>query len=191
MVDVSNLTNRVIEQERSIQAVKLEEVKIEQEQYIKEQRDVISRQVQQQKERVDHELSNERAIAENNLANQKRDRVLAHKQDIVTDYYEKVKEGLLALDSNHFKQLIQSVLSQFDGKQQLELILGEASQDLVDAAWVQDQLASQVTLSQEVVPGQGGFVLKKDSYQYNYLFDDVIEEAKAELLNKLVAHVFN
>lgn len=185
MTEINDLTQSVIQQEK----IKLQQEMVEFKNKIKQ---VTNSEKKRQKELFEaHRLELEKQsqkqldIALNSLKLKKRNQILVAKQEIIDDYILSVKKAFEQLDPDSMKAIIQSVVETFDQKEQLELILGEKTKQLLGASQQFD-----VKVSGDVILGKAGFVLRQGSIEYNYLFDNLVNFKRLALQQIIVKSLF-
>lgn len=193
MADLKLLTERVVEKEKTAIRQEIEEEKKQAEDDIQAARAKAEQEKQAQKEAIDEELKQEYAIRKNTLDIQKRNKILEHKQQVLAKVLSDVKAQLSEIDEATFQTFLSGVLSQFEDQGDVELKVGEKSKGLVNQAWIDQQSVSglQVTLSEGTVKGEAGAVIQKDGVEYNFLFGELVEDMKTELLPSISQELFN
>lgn len=192
MADLKLLTERVVEKEKAAIRKSLEQAEIKAEDDLQafEAEEVQSKQ--RKKEEIDKALKREYEIKRNTLSIQKRNDLLASKQNILNKVFADSKEQLDTLDSERFQEFVQSVLNRFASEGHLTLTLGEKSIGLIDNNWlVQSKPAHlNVELSEQTVSGKSGLVIDKEGIDYNFLFDSLVEDIKVDILPKISKELF-
>lgn len=193
MADLKLLTERVVEKEKTAIRQEIEEEKKKAEDDIQAARAKAEQDKQAQKEAIDEELKQEYAIRKNTLDIQKRNQILEHKQTVLAKVLADVKTELSEVDEATFQAFLSGVFNQFEGQGQVELKLGEQSKNLVDQSWL-DQLSVtglQVTLSAETEKREAGAIIQKDGVEYNFLFSELVDDMRTELLPSISQELFN
>lgn len=193
MADLKLLTERVVEKEKAAIRSNIEEKRKNAEDEIQASKANAEQEKQTQKAAIDEEFEHEYNIRKNTLEIQKRNNVLKHKQEILSKVLADTKEQLANIDASTFQTFLSGVLNQFEGQGQVECILGEKSQGLVNQDWINQQDVSnlQVNLSNETVKDEAGVIIHKDGIEYNFLFNELVEDLKSELLPEISRDLFN
>lgn len=124
-----------------------------------------------QKAAQDADLLEQKALS--GAQAQKRQAVLAKKQELVSRALDKARQGLLSLDDESYANLIQT-MARKSGITGAEVIVSQK-----DKA----RLAGRLAVSEQTQETGGGFLLKKGEIYYNFTFDALFEAQKDELVN--------
>lgn len=103
---------------------------------------------------------------------QKRQAILAKKQELVAGALKKAREGLLSLDDESYANLIKEMAEKSG------ILGGEIIVSQKDKA----RLAGRLAVSEQTQETGGGFLLKKGEIYYNFTFDALFEAQKDELV---------
>ncbi|API89250.1 hypothetical protein BKP56_08280 [Marinilactibacillus sp. 15R] len=192
MADLKLLTERVVEKEKAAIRQRVEEARKDAEDEIqaarvKEEQDKIARKLA-----IDEAAQQNYTIRKNTLEIQKRNNVLAAKQDILSRVIKDVKDEMNQISEADYKVFLAGVLSQFKNENKVTLVSGEKTVNLVDQEWINENTGSdlQATLSNETVNDEAGVLVQKDGIEYNFLFDALIDDAKSELIPIITKELF-
>ncbi|WP_080146272.1 hypothetical protein [Marinilactibacillus piezotolerans] len=193
MADLKLLTERVVEKEKAAIRQRVEEARKDAEDEIqaaraKEEQDKVAR-----KQAIDADVQHQYTIRKNTLDIQKRNNVLAAKQAVLSKVLEDAKTALDHISEAKFKTFAANVLEQFKTEEQVEVVLGSKTAGMLDQAWL-DQVTGtelQATLSNDVVQDEAGLLVQKGGIEYNFMFDALTEDARAELLPIITKELFD
>ncbi|MGL4697627.1 V-type ATP synthase subunit E [Enterococcus larvae] len=112
-----------------------------------------------------------------------RQETLNRKQELLTQLFKETVEKMNEWDTATFQDFAANVLSKLPVTDDVQLKIGEYSQEKVSQEWLKqfntDTLSFQ--LSDAVVSKESGFVIVKDGIEYNFLFSTLVQEIqKAE-----------
>lgn len=125
MADLKLLTERVVEKEKAAIRQRVEEAQKDAEDEIqaarvKEEQDKIAR-----KQAIAETAQNNYTIRKNTLEIQRRNNVLAAKQDILSKVIKDVKEEMNQISEADYKLFLAGVLNQFKHENKITLVSGE------------------------------------------------------------------
>eukprot|EP00831_Metopus_contortus_P064925 TRINITY_DN58053_c0_g1_i1.p1 TRINITY_DN58053_c0_g1~~TRINITY_DN58053_c0_g1_i1.p1 ORF type:complete len:331 (+),score=55.48 TRINITY_DN58053_c0_g1_i1:1051-2043(+) len=97
-----------------------------------------------------------------------------------------------AWDKDQFANFVQGVLSGFDSSTAYTIVPGAKSIDHFQGEPMQKLLKSYpaVKVAKETIPNRAGFILQEGGVDYNFCFDELIEEVKKEYSAKLAVIAF-
>lgn len=193
MADLKLLTERVVEKEKAAIRQDVEDERKKAEDEIQAARAKAEQEKHERKQAIDDELAREYSIRKNTLDIQKRNQILEQKQNVLAKVIQDVKKRLADTDQATFQSFLQSVLNQFEGQGQVNLVLGEDSKGLVDQEWLNQQAISEltVTLKEETIKNEAGAIIQKDGVEYNFLFSELVDDKRTELLPSISNELFN
>lgn len=193
MADLKLLTERVVEKEKAAIRQRVEEAQKDAEDEIqaarvKEEQDKIAR-----KQAIAETAQNNYTIRKNTLEIQRRNNVLAAKQDILSKVIKDVKEEMNQISEADYKLFLAGVLNQFKHENKITLVSGEKTVNLVDQAWINETIDPELvaTLSNKTISDEAGVLVQKDGIEYNFLFDALIDDAKSELIPIITKELFD
>lgn len=193
MAELKLLTERVVEKEKTAIRQRIEEAReIAEEEvqtaHAKEEQDKIAR-----KQLIDEQAQQKYKIRKNTLEVQKRDNILAAKQSYLSKVLKDANQELDQIQAPAFKMFLADILTQFKDEGSVELVLGKKTSGLVSQEWIDETTGKQLqaTLSNETVADKAGVLIKKVGVEYNFMFDALIEDARAELIRIITEELFN
>ena len=185
MADINGLTNSVIEREQAKVDQAVQAYEQEQAAETETKKENLKQIFVKRKLKLEQESKRQLDISLNSESLRKRDQILDTKQAIISDYIAQVKHSFEQLDAETTKKFIESVLNEYSNPEQYEIVLGEKTSDLLN-----NSLQVNATVSNETVAGKAGFVLRQGSIEYNYLFDNLVEEKTSSLQRLIVDKIF-
>ncbi len=150
--------------------------------------------------RIDQELTHQKQQIENNEArklqtqkqsylNTLRNERLTAKQDLLDKVYNEAIIKLQQLSSEEFTGLIKGALNQLSGTDQAVLKIGEYSQHQFDADQVK-AVNGPIDIDENFIAKRSGFIVSREDLDYNFTFESIIDQKKAELAAELVKRAF-
>lgn len=192
MADLKLLTERVVEKEKAAMRKEIEETKIQAEEELQafESEEVQKRT--RQKEEIKNKAEQRYTIRKNTLEIKRRNEVLAGKQNILNAVFKEANTKLDNLDKADFKTFTLGVLNQFDEDAALTIKLGAKSAAIFDKTWLDAFTGKTFTVrvSEETIANESGFIIEKDGIDYNFLFNNLIEDIKMDILPEISKELF-
>lgn len=191
MADLKLLTDRLMENKRSEIQVVIQEAEKEAQQLIQASNENLAVEKQRRQERIQAEQKAQYEKDKNALSNQKRNQLLAEKQQAITAVFDSAKERMEQLNQEEFQQFLAAVLEQYENKE-VELVVGEKSRSFVSSQWIekQNQAGKAVRLSDEQVSKKAGFVIRHKGIDYNYIFDALVDDTREDVLPTVSQKLF-
>lgn len=191
MADLKLLTDRLMENKRSEIQVVIQEAEKEAQQLIQASTEELAMEKQRRQERIQAEQKAQYEKDKNALSNQKRNQLLAKKQNDITAVFDSTKERMEQLNQEEFQQFLATVLEQYQDKE-IELVVGEKSRSFVSSQWIekQNQAGNNVRLSDEQVSKKAGFVIRHKGIDYNYIFDALVDDTREDVLPTVSQKLF-
>lgn len=193
MAELKELTEQLINKE----SAKLdEEYRNEQKRVEKElqnEKQKLEEKAQTQKASIESKSKQNLEVLYNTLENNKRDQILAEKQKYIQKVFQDAKEKLEHIDQETFQKFLQKVLNDRQFNKNTRLHLGEKSQAKLTQADL-DRLTqnnSFVELSDQYITNEAGFILEQDGVQYNYIFSELVDERKSDIIANVSHELFN
>ncbi|GAB2478353.1 V-type ATPase subunit E [Alkalibacterium psychrotolerans] len=192
MADLKLLTERVVEKEKAAMRKEIEEAKIQAEDELQA---VEAEEVQKRgrlKEEIKNKADQRYTIKKNTLEIKRRNEVLAAKQEILNAVFEEANRKLDTLNEADFKTFTLGALNQFDEGSAVTMKLGTKSAAAFDRSWVNALSDKKLTvrMSEETVANQSGFIIEKDGIDYNFLFSNLVEDARMDILPEISKELF-
>lgn len=189
MADINTLTQNVIQREKEKLNVTVEDYRKQTAEAIVAEKAKLDQEFAQKQEKLEKNKAGQLDISLNSIHLKKRDDILSVKQELIGQFISDVKQGLEALDGPTTKDMIFGVVNALNQEEGLELTLGEHTRHkLEDSLWEFDQRGIQV--SDQVEGDKSGFILSKGAHQYNYLYDNLIEDYRPQLQKMLLDQLF-
>ena len=144
-------------------------------------------QLLHQKDSYERNTSRQFEIRQQSLANELRNQKLMHKQGLLKDIIREVAPHINEMAPEEFIQLIQHVIGKVDASRAFTLQLGANSKDKVSQEAVEGFRAQfpQMQVREETIVNKSGFLISQDGMNFNYLFEDVVDELIPQLLIEL------
>ncbi|HAJ70109.1 MAG: hypothetical protein L0J48_00720 [Alkalibacterium sp.] len=193
MADLKLLTERVVEKEKTEIRQRVDEARENAEDEIQAARAKEEQSKIERKQTIDEQTKQKYQIRLNTLEVEKRDNILAAKQRILSKVLEDANHELDQIQAFEFKTFLANILTQFKDEGSVELLLGEKTSGLVSQEWVDETTGSQLkaTLLNETVANKAGVLVQKEGIEYNFMFDALIENSRAELVRIIAKELFN
>lgn len=190
MKELEALSNQIIERVTNEGKEKI---------HLKEQE--LNNLMEENRIRLDHQKSRKQVIEARNQAeyerqvqslnNEKRNKLLAEKQTILNEVYQQATKKMSEWDDATFQQFVLDALTQFEFRS-IQLTIGEKSvSSFTDK--IQKQLQEKfpnVELATEAAPKKAGFIVSVGGVDYNFFFDQMVEEIKRDFSPRLAALAF-
>lgn len=192
MADLKLLTERVVEKEKAAMRKDIEEAKKQAEDELQalEVEEVEKRG--RLKEEIKTKADQRYTIRKNTLEIKKRNEVLSAKQRILNAVFKKANAKLDNLNEADFKAFTLGVLNQFEDSSTVKMKLGAKSAAAFDKQWINALSDRKLTVhfSEETVANQSGFIIEKDGIDYNFLFSNLVEDARMDILPDISKELF-
>lgn len=131
-----------------------------------------------EKARIDQKLAVEKTTALQRIQNQKRNSVLAARQERLLAVFDRAYETMVSWDEKTFTQFVDAVIATLDTSKTYQLTLGEQTKHSL-------RLPEHVTLSTDTLPNEAGFVLESEGIRYNYLYQALLSDMTQDMLGQL------
>ncbi|MBV7389541.1 hypothetical protein [Enterococcus alishanensis] len=141
----------------------------------------------EQKKRYENQLDQ---LEEKNKQLKNRQQVAAKqanlnlKQQLLDEMFIAAQEAMNDWSIEEHQNFANGALKKLAVSGSLKFISGGITKDVYTEEWLaiqNAQLKYQLTLSDEVIPNQAGFILDQAGIQYNFLYQTLIEEQKETL----------
>lgn len=129
---------------------------------------------------------------EHQVLNQERQGNLNSRQALMDQLFAGAVQKMEAWDNQSILEFTRAILNQFNDKE-LQLVFGDKTKTILTAnelASLTDQF-SNISIVDEVIPNQSGFVLKDQRIDYNFLFEQLVDSVRNDLSADLAQQVFN
>ncbi len=131
---------------------------------------------EQQKQQLKEEQKRAYQVSQNSLQLEDRNNKLASKQKLIETYLSDIQSEFVALSADETIAFIESILTQHTDMVHSEIIFGEDTKNKI-SEWEH----SKIAIRDEIIPNKSGFILTAGDVEYNYLFDNLIEESRKDL----------
>lgn len=192
MAELKLLTDRLIETKRLEMQKKIQEAQAQAAEKVAETEKALEEDKLHKSAQIDQQLQTQYEQDKNALAVKKRNQLLAEKQKALTLVFDQAKAQMENWDDTQFKAFLLGVLQQFEADEGITLVLGEKSTDKLTADWLKEETADlyPIDLSKEVISKKAGFLIRHKGIDYNYFFEDMIEDSKEELVADVSQRLF-
>ena len=192
-MSIEKITSKIISDAEEIARVTLDEAKAQCDGIIAEAEEkaaaVVRNAEEQGREDKEKLIARKKAVADIDG----RKMVLAAKQELIAQCFEKAVERLVSMEPAQYVEFLAGLVTK-TGETEGELILNPKDREAVGAELI-DYLSknlpgSAVTLSDETRNIRGGFLLKKGSVYMNGTIEALVEEAKEDLIGEVAGRLF-
>jgi len=118
--------------------------------------------------------------------------LLTYRHELLDEIFDMAVSKLKDISEQEFADIFISAVKGHEGS--YTLYIGEYSRDKLDARTVSEAVkASQgleITISGDEIPRKSGFLLRQSGVEYNYLFEDLIEDKRSEQSAAILKEVF-
>ena len=119
--------------------------------------------------------------------------LLTYRRELLDEIFGMAVRELSEISAGEYAEIFKAATANLHGS--FTLHIGEFSQDKLGAANVNEAVKANMDLeifvSRHHIPGRSGFVIKDDRVEYNYLFEDLIEDKKSEQSAMILKEVFS
>lgn len=130
---------------------------------------------------VDAKTLIERKLSKQNL--DARDELLSAKEKVVKEVIGMIKDKLKNLDDKTYLKYLKKSLKQFEGKNDLILIVPEDKRKLVKKEDLPIELSNEEAIS-------SGFAVRENNMYYNFDFDGQIDSIRDDLTVEIINKLF-
>jgi V/A-type H+-transporting ATPase subunit E len=170
---------------------------------------------EQMKSTIDREIGRENAVYQEELG-QRRDNLqtnnklelrfrlerysrrlnrelLAYRRELLDEIFDLAVKKLRAISGKEYMDIFLSAIGDLSGS--FTLLTGEHSVEKLNAKVIEEAVRSKnglsITIDPKPIPDKSGFIIKDDRVEYNFLFEDLIEDIKNEQSAQILKEVFN
>lgn len=156
------------------------EKKAEINEIVEKEKEKITQAEFKQIEKNRKKVAKETRLARERQSKQMRQRLLQEKQQRLDDLFQELIKEMIQWDAETFRGFVASMLQQTDVVGEATVLLGEYSHKLIDQEWLSqfDNDKRHYLLSEEMIPGQGGFIIRQGRIEYNSLFSTLVADLK-------------
>ncbi|QTU83426.1 hypothetical protein J7S27_02590 [Carnobacteriaceae bacterium zg-C25] len=164
---IGELTRKFAAMEKDANVKKEESIAALNDKFVKEQK------------QIDDTIAQTQQIESQKIRNHARNQVLVEKQQVMLQIFDEAVNHLSQLPTEQMAQFFNSIVKQLPQDKQYVLTCGEKT----PLHW---ELPEHVTLSDETLPQQSGFVFSADGISYNFLFQTLVDDLKQTYLSELL-----
>ncbi|HEX5351417.1 MAG TPA: hypothetical protein VFW58_07300 [Trichococcus sp.] len=192
MKDLQSLSEQILNKTKAKGQSKLEDAEKISVAKIEESRLTLVEQQKARKAAILKKIANDFDSEQQTLKNKERNAVLKEKQVILKSVFQQALEKMNTWDETHFAQFLNGVLSQADDSKAYNIVPGAKSIAHFKGKELQQLLVKYpaVKISEESIPNKAGFILQESGVDYNYCFDDLIEDVKNDFAAELATLAF-
>lgn len=192
MKDLQSLSEQIMNKTKAKGQSKLEDAEKISVAKIEESRLTLVEQQKARKAAILKKVANDFDREQQTLKNKERNAVLKEKQVILKSVFQQALEKMNTWDETHFAQFLNGVLSQADDSKAYNIVPGAKSIAHFKGKELQQLLVKYpaVKISEESIPNKAGFILQESGVDYNYCFDDLIEDVKNDFAAELATLAF-
>lgn len=139
----------------------------------------VNEQLKKDIDLVDVSISNQQQIETQKIKNTSRNRVLVEKQNLMLAVFDEAVTRLAQLPKEQLEAFFNAVVQQLPKEQQYQVVYGE----LTPVQW---ELPSNMTLSNDTIPQQAGFVFSANGVSYNFMFQSLVDDLKQTYVSELL-----
>lgn len=192
MTDIQELTQNVLDKVSSKHEATYNDVAKELEEKKAVEQKKIDEQTEAKKERLDAAFEAEVQRQKQSYVNEKRNQSLKAKQALIDDVYSDAISRMNQMDSSQYRQMIKGAVDQLQTSEPITIVQGDKSKHILmdqDRQSLQSEYP-QLDFSEDTLKNRSGFVLASKGMDYNFTFEAIIDELKAELAPEIAKRGF-
>lgn len=190
MADLKSLTQSVIGREEAKFDQLFQEYREEQLKELEQKKEQLREANQIERQKVEANRLKQHEIALGSTQLRQRNDMLAIKQNIIQQFITDVKDQLTALSPELIQEFIWNVIKELPSQEGIKLILGSETFYKLDDKF-EDFKKAGLEVENEPLKGASGFILEQGNTQYNYLFDNLVNDYREQLQHLVVEKLFN
>ncbi len=190
MADLKSLTQSVIGREEAKFDQLFQEYREEQLKELEQKKEQLREENQIERQKVETNRLKQHEIALGSTQLRQRNDMLAIKQNIIQQFITDVKDQLTALSPELIQEFIWNVIKELPSQEGIKLILGSETFYKLDDKF-EDFKKASIEVENEPLKGASGFILEQGNTQYNYLFDNLVNDYREQLQHLVVEKLFN
>ena len=192
MKDLQSLSEQILNKTKAKGQSKLEDAEKISVAKIEESRLTLVEQQKARKAAILKKVANDFDREQQTLKNKERNAVLREKQVILKSIFQQASEKMNGWDESHFVQFLNGVLARTDASKAYSIVPGAKSMPHFKGKEMLQLLAKYpaVKISEESIPNKAGFILQEGGVDYNYCFDELIEDIKNDFAAELATLAF-
>ena len=118
--------------------------------------------------------------------------LLTYRRELLNELFDMAVRKLSSISEEEYSDVFLSAIKDLSGC--FTLYIGEYSQDKLRTQTIENAVKAlpglEIKISPDVVAQKSGFVIMDSRVEYNYLFEDFIEDMKSEQAAKILKEVF-
>ncbi|QCA29019.1 ATPase V [Vagococcus xieshaowenii] len=123
-----------------------------------------------------------------------RQAALHEKQRVLTKFFKDAVDEMNHWPKEDMQKFSEHLLEKIELATPLTIQVGELSRDGLTAEWVEEMnhlYNKQMTLLDELLPKQAGFILHDNGIQYNFVFENLVKELQTHMGVELAKRLFD
>ncbi len=195
MSDITQLTNKIIQdaQKKKEQLLKESKKEIQQKEELDKNR--LAEQSQENIKRYEKELQTELSLKVSDLHVTSRNKVLAAKQAVLDELFSEARQQLQELPAEKFEAFVLKNLQKAQLTGPVEMVLGEnslvyATEEAIQKWRKSIQPQADLTVAKQSIPRRNGFLLRQGDIEFNFIFESLLNASEEELSNQLLQLIF-
>ena len=192
MKDLQSLSEQILNKTKAKGQSKLEDAEKNSVAKIEESRLTLVEQQKARKAAILKKVANDFDREQQTLKNKERNAILKEKQIILKSVFQQASEKMNDWDESQFVQFLNGVLAQTDESKAYSILPGAKSSAHFKGKELQQLLVKYpaVKISEGSIPNKAGFILQEGGVDYNYCFDELIEDVKNDFAAELATLAF-
>lgn len=192
MKDLQSLSEQILNKTKAKGQSKLEDAEKNSVAKIEESRLTLVEQQKARKAAILKKVANDFDREQQTLKNKERNAILKEKQIILKSVFQQASEKMNDWDESQFVQFLNGVLAQTDESKAYSIVPGAKSSAHFKGKELQQLLVKYpaVKISEGSIPNKAGFILQEGGVDYNYCFDELIEDVKNDFAAELATLAF-
>jgi len=119
--------------------------------------------------------------------------LLTYQHSLIDEIFDRAVLKLRNTLEKDFSEMLKAAVKGLNGR--LTLYIGELSEGMLDSQSLEEAVKGncglEIVMSAETISRKSGFLLADDMVEYNYLFEDLIEDRKRERAAAIFKEVFD
>lgn len=194
MENIETITGLILQEAKSKSATILDEAKSKAETFLNEQSAILEQDFQKSKETIKSNLNHQHENAMNHEDMKERKQLASFRQELFISLFDEAEQRMNDFTKEELFQFFEAAVKKSLLTGDCEVVLGECNNAKLTQADL-DQVASKyedlhLTLSEETIPYQGGFVLVQDIIEYDFLYRSLLNEINKDIGGEILAKLF-
>lgn len=195
MSDITKLTDKIIQDAKKRQEHYLKDASQKTERREELRKKQLTKQKEERLAAYEKEIRAEMSLEVSDLHIKSRAKVLAAKEALLDELFQEALESFEHMSETEFTAFLEKSLKKSALSGNVQLILGEESEKYADKATIEKWITFaqpdiELSVAKVAVPRRGGFLLKQDTIEYNFLFESLLQNAEEELSSQLLDLLF-